>query len=312
MGTFITTLQPMLVMFLCMSAGFILNKTGVSPRNTDTVLSKVLTNVLMPALIIDTFTKYCTVASLKEYGIMVLFSLLGLALSVLIAFPLARLFQKDGYEKKLYQYAFLSANFGFLGNAIVPQILGEAALYPYMLFTLPLNLACYGWWVNILIPDGEQKKNGLKNLINPIFVCLVLGVVLGVTGADGWMPGFLRTTVGNLAGCMGPFAMILTGFVIGNYPIGQVIQNKKVWLATLFRLILIPAVILGVMYLWGASKEVLIMALFGFGTPLGLNTVVFPVAYHIKSCTGASMAMISHTACIVTIPIMYALLLAFL
>ena len=29
----------------------------------------------------------------------------------------------------------------FMGNAIVPAILGEAQLYPYMLYILPLNVA---------------------------------------------------------------------------------------------------------------------------------------------------------------------------
>ena len=42
--------------------------------------------------------------------------------------------------------------------------------------------------------------------------------------------------------------------------------------------------------------------------PLGLNTVVFPEAYGGNPETGASMALISHTLCIVSIPLMYALM----
>lgn len=312
MGTFFTTLQPMLVMFLCMSIGFILNRAKIVPANCDEVLSKVLTYVLVPALIIDTFTKYCTLISLKENATLILYSFLGIALSVVIAFPLARQFERTGYDKKLYQYGFLSANFGFLGNAVVPKILGEAALYPYMLFTLPLNLMCYAWWVNLLVPEGNAKKNGLRNLVNPIFLCLILGVVLGVTGARAHMPEFLRATVGNLAACMGPFAMLLTGFVIGKYPIGQLLTHSKVYLATAFRLVVIPALIVSVLYLCGAGRPVLIMGLFAYATPLGLNTVVFPASYGAPTRTGASMAMISHLACIITIPILYAVLIAIL
>ena len=52
------------------------------------------------------------------------------------------------------------------------------------------------------------------------------------------------------------------------------------------------------------------MTLFAFGTPLGLNTVVFPAAYGGDTSTGASMAMISHTLCVITIPIMYAIVSA--
>ena len=41
---------------------------------------------------------------------------------------------------------------------------------------------------------------------------------------------------------------------------------------------------------------------------LGLNTVVFPEAYGGNPETGASMALISHTLCVITIPIMYSVM----
>ena len=43
----------------------------------------------------------------------------------------------------------------------------------------------------------------------------------------------------------------------------------------------------------------------GTATPMGLNTIVFPAAYGGDTETGASMAMISHTLSVVTIPLMY-------
>ena len=62
----------------------------------------------------------------------------------------------------------------------------------------------------------------------------------------------------------------------------------------------------------GADDNTLVMCLFGFATPLGLNTVIFPAAYGGDTATGAAMAMVSHTVCVVTIPIMYVLLSVFI
>ena len=53
----------------------------------------------------------------------------------------------------------------------------------------------------------------------------------------------------------------------------------------------------------------LYLAFFAIAAPLGLNTVVFPEAYGGNPETGASMAMISHTLCILTIPLMYAVMI---
>ena len=50
-----------------------------------------------------------------------------------------------------------------------------------------------------------------------------------------------------------------------------------------------------ILHFIGADKGALYLTLIAFGTPLGLNTVVFPAAYGGDTSTGASMAMISHT-----------------
>ena len=54
------------------------------------------------------------------------------------------------------------------------------------------------------------------------------------------------------------------------------------------------------------------LALICFATPLGLNTIVYPAAYGGETKTGASMAMISHTLSVVTIPLMYLLFIVIL
>lgn len=309
---FSATLSPMLMMFLCMVIGFILNKAKLCPDNTTTVLSKLETCVLLPALTVNTFSKYCTVASLSQQYKLVLYCLLAVAIAIAIAIPLSAVFEKNGYNRNIYKYALTFGNFGFMGNAIVPAILGEEMLYTYMLFTLPLNVAVYTWGIAILIPAKEGKHNPLKNLMNPVFFAIVIGAFLGLTGAAELLPGFIQSTLSGLGNCMGPIAMVLTGFVIGNYPFRQLLNKPKVYIAAALRLFLFPALFILLLKLLGADSTALTLCLFGFATPLGLNTVIFPAAYGGDTATGASMAMISHTVCVITIPIMYALLTAFL
>lgn len=308
---FLATLSPMLVMFCCMVIGFILNKKKLCPENTTTVLSKLETYVLAPALTIGTFSKYCTVASLTEQYQMILYCLLALAVAIGISFVLTPFFTGKGYNRNVYRYALTFGNFGFMGNAIVPAIFGDEALYSYMLFTLPLSLAVYTWGIASLIPQGEGKHNPLKNLLNPSVFAVAIGAVLGLTGAAAYVPAFITNTLSGLGACMGPIAMVLTGFLIGNYSFKRLLSDKKVYIAAVLRLFILPALFIVMLKLLGADNTTLTMCLFAFATPLGLNTVVFPAAYGGDTTTGASMAMISHTVCVVTIPVMYALLSAF-
>lgn len=312
---FSATLSPMMVMFLCLLAGFILNKKKILPENSATVLSKLENFVLVPSLIILTFMQYCTVASLKEQYKLVLYCTLAVAIGVGLAYLLSPFFEKDEYKKNIYRYAITFGNFSFMGNAIVPIILGgaetaaqEAWLYKYLLFSLPLNLVVYTWGVVILIPKDKKTGSTLKSLLNPTVIAIIIGIVLGLTGAEPFVPGFLKTTLNYFKSCMGPIAMVLTGFVIGGYNIPSLLTNKRVYLVTALRLFVFPTLFLSLFILLGADSDTLKLCFFAFATPLGLNTVIFPAAYGGETKTGAAMAMISHTLCIVTIPLMYALL----
>lgn len=306
---FKATLTPMLVLFCCLIIGFVLKKKSLTPDNTATVLSKLENYVLVPALIINTFMKYCTVASIKEQYTLILYCVLALAIAIAIGVPLSKAFSKDdAYKRNIYTYALTFGNFGFMGNAIVLAMFGDEMLYKYLLFTLPLNVAVYTWGTMILIPRGEGKQNPLKNLMNPIFISIIVGAVLGLTGVAQYVPAFITTTIGNSAACMGTLAMILTGFVIGGYDIKELLKNKRVYLAAFLRLFILPMLFLAIAKLLGADKIALTCMLFAYATPLGMNTVIFPAAYGGDTRTGASMAMISHTVCVVTIPLMYAML----
>ncbi len=317
LSVFNSTLSQMTVMLICLIIGFILKKFSFLPDNAGAVISKLENYIFVPALIIYTFMTYCTVKSLSEQYSLVLFCLFVLMIALAISIPLSYLFSKnDNYKRNIYKYALSFANFSFMGNAIVPAIMGEEYLYPYMMYLIPLNIAVYTWGVMILVPKSEGKHSILKSLLNPIFISIIIGAVLGLTGTVNYVPSFALKTIDYCRNCMAPLAMILTGFVIGGYDIKELLLNKKVYIATFFRLIVFPAFFVTILYLLCAALNVkqdllvtaLTLTLFAYGTPLGLNTVVFPAAYGGDTKTGAAMAMISHTVCVITIPIMYALL----
>lgn len=87
-------------------------------------------------------------------------------------------------------------------------------LFDYLMFTLPLNLFTYSIGIAWLVPNGHGKFS-MKNFVNPIFVSIFIGAILGLLP----IPKFrlVTTIINSTAACMSPIAMILTGFVIGGY-----------------------------------------------------------------------------------------------
>lgn len=309
-AAFWATLNQMGVMFTFIVAGYILRKLHLLPENAGQTLAKLENYLLVPAVSLNSFMKNCTIENLSVKWPIITYSVAILVFAFGLAIILARFFSKDCYERNVYKYALTFANSGYVGNAVVVAVFGEEMLFNYLIFTLPISVIINTWGIYILVPKSSQeKKVNLKNLINPIFIALLIGTLLGITGLTKIVPSFATNAISTAASCMGPVAMILTGFIVGSFDFLKVIKKGKVYIAAALRLIIIPSLMIIILKLFKAPQAIMICAFFAYATPLGLNTVVFPAAYGGDTKVGASMALISHVLSVITIPLMYYILI---
>lgn len=306
---FYANLNQMAVMFSFMVAGYVLRKLRLLPENAGTVFAKLESYLLVPALSLNSFMNNCTLQNLSLNSTSVLFSGLALLMALLASFLLTPLFKTRGYETRVYRYGTAFGNAGYVGNAVVVAVFGEMMLFNYLMFTILISAVINTWGLYILVPPEEGKgKIDFKNIFNPIFVGILIGAALGLSGTTKYVPSFVTTAIKGAADCMGPVAMVLTGFIIGGFSFKKLIVKGKVYILAALRLIVIPTVMILVLKLFGAPDIAIIGTFFAFGTPIGLNTVVFPAAYGGDVSVGASMALISHVLAVITIPVMYSLL----
>lgn len=307
MQVFSATLNQMFVLFTFMALGYFLKFKGILPLNTSIALSRLETNVLVPCLVFNTFYKYCTVENVSQKWSYIVYGTIITIASIVIGVFLSKFFAKDNYLQKIYTYSFAVANFSFMGNAVVLGIFGEDTLFDYMIFTLPLCLYVYSFGTASLIPKKENESNkfSFKVFLNPICMSMLFGAIAGLIGVP--LPKFLVTAISSAGACMSPLAMILTGFVVANFSIKTLAKVKRIYLASILRLIVLPIIFVLVLKLFKTDSTVIMLTLCATAMPLGLNTVVFPAAYGGDTTPGASMALISHLMSIITIPIMFTL-----
>ena len=319
MEVFGLTLNQMLVMFIFILLGLILRKGKILPKDTALALSRLETYLFVPALSFSNMMKNCNVKSFAQNSVLILYGAVLVLVAIGIAYPLSRLFVRNSsqsselaYQRNIYKYAITFGNYGFVGNFLVLGIWGSEGLFKYQMTTLIPAIFCSAWGLYILIPKERNAGNPLKNILTPPLIAIVLGVIAGLFGVQQYLPEFALTVLTNASDCMGPVSMILAGFVIGGYEIRGLISDKKVYVMTALRLIVIPACFMLILQLLGTSKEIMTYLLILFATPMGLNTIVYPAAFGGDTHTGASMAMISHTLSVITIPLMYLLFIVLL
>ena len=321
--TFLATLNPMLTLFLCMAIGFIACKTKILPDNSTKVMAKMETWIFCPALSFITMARNCTVERIGTHAVNIAISCILVAIALTISITISRFFVKTkSAERGVYMYALAFANSGYVGDPLVLALFGEVALSYYKLFCLPITVTIYTWGISVLVPkhDGDGKKSTLKALMNAPTVALLLGIFAGLTELGAILPAPIVSTLDSLRSCMGPVAMLLAGFTVARFDMKKMLKNKKVYAASLLRLTVIPTVIISALF--GAKtllglilgtpidNSVLFLAFFALAAPLGLNTVVFPESFGGDPEPGAGMTLISHTLCILTIPILLAAMVA--
>lgn len=322
MEIFNLTLVQTASMFILIIAGFVLRKMNILPEGSDRVLSRLETYILCPALSLSNQISNCNIKSFSENAPLMFYGL-GLAVvAILLSYPLSKPFAKGwktspeiAYQRQIYKYALVFGNYGYVGNFLVLGIWGDEAFYKYSMFTFLLGLLCYAWGISILVPKGEGNsplKNLKKGLLNPPFIALLIGMFLGLTNLGKYVPDFAMTAFKNAGNCMGPVAMVLAGVVMGGYKFRDLITGKKVYITTLLRLVVIPAVFVGLLKAFGASDDVIIFTFIAFAAPIGMNTIIYPATYGGDTKTGASMTMVSSVLSVITIPLMYLLFIVIL
>ena len=302
MNVLISTSNQMAFMFLFIILGYVLKKNRLLPDNATAVLSKLENYIFMPCLVLNTFISRCTIQNLTTKLPFLLYSNASLLLAILLAVILTRFFATNRDEQGIYRYSFMVANIAFMGNAIVEGVFGGEILFDYLIFTLPINLFLNSIGISWLMPSKDNKRLYQK-LNNPINLSAIAGVLLGILAIP--LPQFLASALSAGSACMSPVAMLLTGFVIGDYQIKRLLAIKKVYLVSIYRLLIMPVLFYGLTQIIPVSADIRHVLICAYAMPLGLNTIVIPAAYQGDTTLGASMALISNVMALFTIPLIF-------
>ncbi|MBR2615154.1 MAG: AEC family transporter [Clostridia bacterium] len=295
-------LEQLLILYAFLLLGWILGKKNPRIIPQTGILSFLLVNLFLPAKVFGTFSRNFTVSYFSLNYRTILISVCFLIFFHFASKPLARLFYKEGYMIRVMEYTFTITNYAYMGYALAESVWGEKGLTDLIVFCIPFAL--YTYTVGYLKLTGSGK--GLRRAINPMTVALLLGILFGLTAVP--IPTSAQSVLTSASNCVGPLSMLLTGITLSEFPVKEMLTDKKAYGIILLRLVIIPGVIFGVIKLLQLPSHIALPALFVSAMPTGLNTIVFPKSVGEDPGPGARLAFLSHLASCVTIPLWLSLI----
>ncbi len=242
-------LSALLSVFAIVGLGAGVRRAGWLDDAAETGLVGLLVRVLMPALVLSALLTHPPGGHDLWVSPLVgaLVTLLGFGLAGAVAHLPARWTGLDGSsERRTFTLGAGLGNYAYLAIPVATALFGAAVLPTLLLFNVGVDLMLWTVGLQILPVHGGQQ-GVLRRLLNPPFLALVVGLVLGLSGLGPRVPAPILTAVTSLGHAAVPLGLIAVGAALGG-DLGRA-RLAPIAAASLVRFALLPVAALAVVKL---------------------------------------------------------------
>ena len=263
-------------LFLLMAAGFVCNKAGLLKAEANRMLSRLIINVSMSAMIVDSIVNtdisLTPSAAAELLGAVAVYYLAMFLLSLLFG----RTVSRGRADSGVYQFMVLFGNIGFLGFPLISSLFGEEALFYAAIYNIPFNFLVYTYGA-VLISGKRDADNLKKTLRSAPVISALVSLALLLLGVK--LPGFLGDAVGYLGDMTVPGAMLVVGSSLANLPGRTLLKEWRVYALAAFTLLLRPAAVWAVLRLFVRDPLIMGVSVTMAAVPAAANTTVLCIEH---------------------------------
>lgn len=307
-----TVFQLSLKIIIYIFIGLTARKLKVMQDGFDRMLTRFVMAIPLPCMIINSFLGFgFSVNEMMTFPVLMGLAVLLIAVEFVIAqFVYVRM-GKTGIAKSA-RYGLMFTNFTFFGFGVVSELYGAHIMLYYVIFTLPIRVMFYGG-AAVLLGDGSvqmSRKELLKKFFCEPVVAVFIGFILYVSQIQ--LPTIVTDVMGTVGNMASPLGLMLCGTIIADSNWKGVFKYPCVFWITALRLLVMPAIALGITQLFGLETEICKAVIFYFAMPVASFLPTFSLRYNPNEkegrLAGSYMVVVSTILCIATIPLWAAIL----
>ena len=301
-----SVLELSLSLLLFIAVGFAARKLKVMPDGFDKMLSRFVLAVPLPCMIVNSFNLEYSPELLLSAPLIAGLCVGTMALMFLVVFLTMRPI-RDRAMRKTIRFCLLFTNYTFVGFPVVRQLYGAEGLFTFVIFTLPIRLFFYGGGSVMLGKGGEKidAKETIKRFLCPPVIAVFIGIALYALRLD--LPPVIDSTLESIGNMASPLGLMLCGAIIADADLKSALRHPSVLAVTVCRLLVIPAIALGLFCLLRVEADIIKTSIYYFAMPVASLTPTFLLRYDpesIEARTAAGYMVVASTLfCVLTIPL---------
>ena len=298
--------EQVVILVAMMLVGFVAAKAKIITPDGRAMLTKLVLYVTQPFLVINSFQMDYSVELARNMVLVAVIATLTMGGSYLLGmliWPRG----DDGKRRVLWQ-ATVFSNCGFMGIPVMQSLFGETGVIYVSVYVLVFTV--FVWTAGIYIFAG--KTGTWKEIfLQPGLIAVVIGILLFAFGwkLPNWAVGKLASGVGSLTT---PLAMFIVGALMAEGDIRHALRDWTVFSAAAVRLLLLPALVLGAMWLlWrlglpampAVDSPAFVTCVLLAAMPVAANVAIFASMYSVKPQYASHMVLMSTLISMITVPL---------
>ncbi len=297
-------INQMIILFLIMMIGYTAVKVGFVDLDFQKKLSNFILQVTMPLLMLSSVWE----ADNKEAG-QKLFQIFLIAVILYIFLPVigiltGRLLKVPKNQRDTYTFLMVFSNMGFMGFPVVNSIFGPDAMIYAIIFNMVFNLVQFSYGITLY--SGQKMTLNPKTFLSPAVAASGLSILMFLTGVH--VRGPVAEAFKSVGGMTTPLAMLVIGISLAGIPLREVFTEKKLYLFTLLRQLIIPAVSYFLLKLFIQDPMILGVSVIIIAMPCATMAVMMANTYNRNIGLSTRAVFLTTLASVITIPIIAALL----
>ncbi len=302
MQDFWTVAEQVAVLFILISVGYICGKLQIIREDAAKVMADIVLYFATPCVIIQSFQREYHPELLTRLLVSLAASLGIHVFSIIAALLLFR--DRDEARRKVLRFAAVFSNAGFMALPLQQAVLGADGVFYGAAYVAVFNLVIWSW--GLIEVSGSLRTLSVKKLVfNPGVIGLVVGFILFLSRIT--LPEIIAAPVGHLANLNTPLPMLIIGFHLSHTSVKTVLRDHRALFAVFIRLVAVPLVMLGLLWLCGIRGTMLVAFVIAVSAPVAAATTMFATKYGADTSLSVNLVSLSTLLSILTMPLIVAL-----
>lgn len=314
MDTLFIMLKNVIIFVLLAIPGYLLVKGKILKPQESGGLSKLLTNIGMPALVLSStltlnFTPELTLS-------MVVIAVICIAFTVFSFVSTAWLCRSEKNQKTaaMMRFAITFVNSGFIGIPLATAVFGgDSPVMAYLIVSnIVMNVIMFTLGVYLI--SGDKNAISVKKaVLTPVVMAFLVGIVLNLLGVPKRIPE-LQTYATHFKGIVTPLSMVVLGMKLADVPMKKLFSSGRMYYVSFLRLVVYTvvgtALVYGLQYVpfLGLGSEAVLGFFVGLAMPTAGLASVFSDQFGGDTENSVILTLGTTILSIVTIPVLYWLL----